>query len=149
MWPDAPPSTAGHHATTIELHLFVPGADGTHISLLQEDDGLTFAALHGTRYRTTFQVTRTGNHLTLRADVEGDGYPEFAREQFHLIIHGAQPDTIQLAEAPVRARPTGVSYCRTPAVPSPPNSPSESRIGRNIQPVCARPTRRGADAGPP
>jgi alpha-glucosidase len=103
MWPDAPPSTAGHHPATIELHLFPPGADGTHTSLLQEDDGLTFDALQGARYRTTFQVTRTGNHLTLRADVQGNGYPAFAREQFHLIVHGAQPDTIHVAGTPVRA----------------------------------------------
>ena len=73
------------------------------MSLLQEDDGLRFAALQGSRYRTTFQVTRNGNDLTVRADVDGDGYREFAREQFHLIIHGSQPDTIQLAGAPVRA----------------------------------------------
>ena len=73
------------------------------MSLLQEDDGLTFAALEGARYRTTFHVTRTGNHLTLRADVEGNGFPEFAREQFHLVVHGAQPDIIQVAGAPVRA----------------------------------------------
>ena len=47
MWPEAPPSTAGYHPTVIELHLFVPADDETHRSLLQEDDGLTFAALHG------------------------------------------------------------------------------------------------------
>jgi alpha-glucosidase len=101
MWPEAPPSTAGHHPTTIELHLFVPGTDGAHTSMLQEDDGLTFAALSGGRYRTTFRVTRTGDRLTLRAEVDGDGYPEFAREQFHLVVHGARPDSVEVAGRPV------------------------------------------------
>ena len=41
-----PPATT---RTAIELHLFVPAADGTHRSFLQEDDGLTFAARSGGR----------------------------------------------------------------------------------------------------
>src|SRR5262249_43425359 len=94
MWPEAPPSTAGHHPAAIELHLFVPLADGTHRSFLQEDDGLTFAARDGARYRTTFAVERRGDRVTLRAEVEGDGYPEFARERFVLVLHGAAPATV-------------------------------------------------------
>jgi alpha-glucosidase len=89
MWPEAPASTANHHPRAIELHLFVPLEDGTHRSFLQEDDGVTTAALHGARYRTTFEVTRRGNRVTLRGEVEGDGYPEFAREAFHVVVHGA------------------------------------------------------------
>jgi alpha-glucosidase len=102
MWPEAPPSTAGYHPSAIELHLFVPDADGTHRSLLQEDDGLTFAALEGARYRTTFEVTRSGRRLSLRADVSGDGYAEFVREAFHLVVHGATPDTVRLDGAELR-----------------------------------------------
>ena len=64
--------------------------------MLQEDDGLTFAALDGARYRTTFEVTRSGDRMTLQAEVEGDGYPEFAREAFHLVVHGADPQTVRL-----------------------------------------------------
>jgi alpha-glucosidase len=94
MWPEAPPSTAGHHPAAIELHLFVPPADGAHGSFLQEDDGLTFAARDGARYRTTFEVARRGDRVTLRAEVEGDGYPEFAREAFVLVVHGAAPATV-------------------------------------------------------
>jgi alpha-glucosidase len=94
MWPDAPPSTASHHPAAIELHLFVPPADGTHRSFLQEDDGLTFAARDGARYRTTFEVARHGDRVTLRAEVDGDGYPEFAREAFVLVVHGAAPATV-------------------------------------------------------
>jgi alpha-glucosidase len=104
MWPQAPPSTAGHHPKAIELHLFVPDGDGTHRSLLQEDDGLSFAALDGARYRTTFEVTRRGSRVTLTAEVDGHGYPEFAREAFHLVIHGAAPPTIALDGIEAQAR---------------------------------------------
>ena len=89
MWPEAPASTAGHHPRVVELHLFVPLEDGEHRSFLQEDDGETTAALDGARYRTAFAVTRRGARVTVRAEVEGDGYPEFAREGFVLVVHGA------------------------------------------------------------
>jgi alpha-glucosidase len=104
MWPTAPASAAGHHPGVVELHLFVPHADGTHHSLLQEDDGLTFAAHGGAMYRTSFEVTRVGGRVTVHAAVEGDGFPEFAREAFHLILHGAAPATVLLDgdERPVR-----------------------------------------------
>jgi alpha-glucosidase len=107
MWPDAPPSTAGYHPPVIELHLFVPNDEQIHHSMLQEDDGLTLAALDGARYRTTFDVTRRGSVVTLVAAVEGDGYPEFARTGFHLLIHGAKPETLRLdgAETAATGRP--------------------------------------------
>src|SRR3954453_3575234 len=89
MWPEAPASTAGHHPRVVELHLFVPFEDGEPRSLLQEDDGETTAALGGARYRTTFVLERRGSRVTLRAEVEGDGYPEFGREAFELVVHGA------------------------------------------------------------
>jgi alpha-glucosidase len=104
MWPDAPPSTAGYHPSSVELHLFVPERDGTHHSLLQEDDGLTLAALDGARYRTTFELARVGDHASLRALAEGTGYAEFAREAFHLVIHGATPETVRLDGADLRPR---------------------------------------------
>ncbi|HKG52159.1 MAG TPA: TIM-barrel domain-containing protein [Actinomycetales bacterium] len=103
MWAEAPPSTAGYHPSAVELHLFVPAADGTHESLLQEDDGLTFAARDGVRYRTTLEVTRSGDRVSLRGSVDGDGYPEFAREAFHLVIHGAAPETVRHDGAELRA----------------------------------------------
>ena len=96
MWPEAPDSTDGYHPAVIELHLFVPTVDGEHRSLLQEDDGLTFAADRGQRYRTELTLTRTGDLLELRADVDGEGYPEFAREAFRLVVHGAQPASVRL-----------------------------------------------------
>jgi alpha-glucosidase len=96
MWPQAPASTAGHHPAVVELHLFVPGEEGAHRSLLQEDDGLTFSALEGGCVRTTFEVTRRGERVELRADVVGEGYPEFARRELHLFVHGAAPSVVRL-----------------------------------------------------
>ena len=102
MWPEAPASTAGYHPAVIELHVFVSADDGSYRSFLQEDDGLTIAALHGARYRTTFELTRTGSRVTLRGDVDGDGYPEFARTAFHIVVHGTEPDNVRLDGAELR-----------------------------------------------
>jgi len=96
MWAEAPPSTSGHHPAVIELHVFVPRADGTHHSMLQEDDGLTFAALNGVCYRTSFEVVRAGDRVSIRAEVTGEGYPEFGRERFRLMLHGVTPATVNL-----------------------------------------------------
>jgi alpha-glucosidase len=96
MWPDAPASTAGYHPDVIELHLFLPDVDGTYRSQLQEDDGLTFAALEGARYRTAFTVSRRSALVVVTAEVEGGGYPEFARTAFHLVVHGAAPQAVRL-----------------------------------------------------
>ncbi|MEA2381134.1 MAG: alpha-glucosidase [Solirubrobacteraceae bacterium] len=105
MWPEAPASTDGYHPAAIELHLFVPDADGTRRSVLQEDDGVTPAAIEkGARYRTSFEVTRRGDRVTLRAEVEGDGYPEFARDELRLVVHGAAPAALEVDGARVEAR---------------------------------------------
>ena len=96
MWAEAPATTAGYHPKVVELHVFVPAADGSHTSMLAEDDGLTNAALDGACYRTTFTLARSGDQVTVQAKVTGDGYPEFAREQFTLVVHGAQPATATL-----------------------------------------------------
>jgi alpha-glucosidase len=101
MWPEAPDSTDGYHPDVIELHLFVPHGDGRYESLLVEDDGLTFAALEGSRLRTTLIAERAGDEVSLSAHVEGDGYPEFRREAFLLVVHGASPATIRLDGADV------------------------------------------------
>ncbi|HEV2927432.1 MAG TPA: DUF5110 domain-containing protein, partial [Propionibacteriaceae bacterium] len=101
MWADAPASTSGYHPAVLELHLFVPAADGSHHSMLQEDDGLTFAALSGARFRTDFEVARSGQTVVLRATVTGEGYPEFARERFILVLHGADPTAVRVDGAEV------------------------------------------------
>jgi alpha-glucosidase len=93
----------GHHPRVVELHLFVPDRDGTHLSFLQEDDGLTFAERDGARVRTTFEVERRSGRVTVRAEVDGSGYPEFAREAFHLVVHGAAPEVVRVDGAEVRA----------------------------------------------
>ncbi len=105
MWTEAPASTAGYRPDAIELHLFVPADDGrVHRSLLQEDDGLTYAAADGGRVRTAFVVGRDGDRVTLSAEVEGDGYPEFARGAFHLVVHGADPESVEVNGAVIGRR---------------------------------------------
>jgi alpha-glucosidase len=94
MWTEAPASTAGYQPAAIELHLFVPSAEGSYRSALQEDDGTTFAANSGARVRTTFDVTRVGRQVTVRAEVDGDGYPAFARHRFDLVVHGEVADDL-------------------------------------------------------
>ena len=101
MWPDAPASTSGHHPTTIELHVFVPLWDGTHSSRLAEDDGLTFAARDGGCYRTEVTLTRAGGRVELVASVTGEGYPEFRREAFRVVLHGAAPELLHANGADV------------------------------------------------
>jgi hypothetical protein len=71
----------------------VPASDGVYYSMLQEDDGLSFAALREARYRTRFTVERAGAEVTVKAEVSGDGYPEFRRERFVLVLHGAASET--------------------------------------------------------
>jgi alpha-glucosidase len=96
MWPEAPASTDGYHPRSIELHVFVPEADGSWTSVVQEDDGLTFAALEGGRFRTGLELTRSGGEVTLTASVDGAGYPEFARERFVLVLHGAAAPEVEV-----------------------------------------------------
>jgi alpha-glucosidase len=94
MWPEAPPSTAGFHPESIELHVFVPEVDGTYLSTLPEDDGITFDVQSGACFRTLFELTRAGPQLTLRASVEGNGYHEFARQRFDVVIHGGVVESL-------------------------------------------------------
>jgi alpha-glucosidase len=101
MWPEAPHSTNGYQPVVVELHLFVPASDGVYHSMLQEDDGLSFAALQDVRYRTNFTVARAGADLTLNADVSGHGYPEFARKRFVLVLHGTAPEEARLDDVTI------------------------------------------------
>jgi alpha-glucosidase len=91
MWPEAPPSTDGHHPEVVALHAFVPLADGSHTSTLVEDDGITCATSEGAHVRTTLTLTRTGDRITVDGSSSGDGYPEFRRRSFRLHVHGATP----------------------------------------------------------
>ncbi len=108
MWTDAPASTAGYQPDVIELHLFVPAEEGAAVrSLLQEDDGVSYAAAAGGRVRTRFAVTRVGPQVTLEAAVDGDGFPEFRRGAFRLVVHGASPATVEVNGAVIGPREEG------------------------------------------
>ncbi len=108
MWPEAPDSADGYQPEIIELHVFVPDDDGAvHTSLLQEDDGRTYAADSGARVRTAFALARAGDRLTLRGTVDGDGYPEFRRGAFHVVLHGASPSNVEVNGAVIAPRDEG------------------------------------------
>jgi alpha-glucosidase len=94
MWPEAPPSTMDYHPGAIELHTYIPSEDGVHVSRLQEDDGVTFAYRDGACYRSTMELERSGDHLTLTVETTGDGYPEFARNKFAIVFHGEAPPEV-------------------------------------------------------
>jgi len=94
MWAEAPSSTAGYRPREVELRVFLPVRDGEWTSFLQEDDGLTFAAADAARYRTTLTLTRAGGRVRIRGEVSGEGFPEFAREAFRLVVHGAVPSAL-------------------------------------------------------
>lgn len=95
LWPEVPDSTAGYHPEELQLRVFVPSTDGVFESELQEDDGLSFAASEGARYRTRFTLTRQGAQVRLRGETQGEGYPEFARRQFRIVLEGATPRTVR------------------------------------------------------
>ena len=88
LWTSSPQTTQGYFPEEIELRVIVPVEDGTTTSILHEDDGLTFAHEHGAFFRTTFQLARDGNTLTLSATVVGRGFPEFRRSRFRLSFPG-------------------------------------------------------------
>ncbi len=103
QWPEAPPSTGGYHPRVLELHVFVPSGDAVVTTRVQEDDGLTLAALEGRRRRTALHLQRSGGRVRLQAEVEGQGYPQFAREAFDVVLHGVSPEraTLDGAHVPI------------------------------------------------
>jgi alpha-glucosidase len=40
-------------------------------------------------------VERRGDTVTLRGEVDGEGYPEFRRQAFRLVLHGATPERVE------------------------------------------------------
>jgi len=85
-------TTEGYAPETIELHVYVPERNGSTVSILHEDDGLTDDYRHGAFVRTRFKLTRQGRQLTLKAQCSGDGFREFRRRELRLIFHGANLD---------------------------------------------------------
>jgi alpha-glucosidase len=96
MWPEAPLSTMDYQPRSIELHLYVPAANGVFTSQLEEDDGSTFSYRDGHRVRTSFILTRDGSELYLLAQISGEGYAEFARKEFVIVFHGQTPTQVQV-----------------------------------------------------
>jgi alpha-glucosidase len=91
MWTEAPKGTYGYYPSSIELRVFVPSIDGTHMSVLTEDDGLTFAATGSKEsfLETQITVARAGRQLTLTGLVSGNSFPEFVRKDFRINLVGA------------------------------------------------------------
>lgn len=90
MWAEVPASTHDYAPKQIELHVYVPSADGEFTSMLQEDDGLTTAAETDGFIRTEFTLSRKGKKLELKGATSGAGFDEFARESFKIVLHGAK-----------------------------------------------------------
>jgi alpha-glucosidase len=90
LWSEIPATTKGHHPESIELLLAVPEANGEWVSVLHEDDGLTFARREGACLRTRFTVRRAGGHLSLEIATEGRGYAEHRRKGFTLRLLGGE-----------------------------------------------------------
>jgi alpha-glucosidase len=96
MWPQAPQRADRYQPRSTDLHVVVPAVDGTHTSVLVEDDGVSTAAECGAFRRTVLSLRRDGHTVTVQARTCGDGYPEFVREEFVLIIRGAHPCEIRV-----------------------------------------------------
>lgn len=92
MLEQAPASTDTPAPVSVQLHVFLPDeGDAPRTSLLQEDDGVTFAAARGERVRTEFRLSRQGDVVRLEAVCSGEGFQGFARTRFEIVVHGGQP----------------------------------------------------------
>jgi alpha-glucosidase len=87
MLANAPQTTDGLAPESIELHVFVPESNGEWTSELQEDDGLTYAALKDNRVRTSIRVVRNGDSVTVAGTVSGSGFEGFARKELVVVWH--------------------------------------------------------------
>jgi alpha-glucosidase len=95
-WPTVPQTTVGFHPVLLELHLFLPEEDGNTCSWLYEDDGVSLGFSQGAYYQTEFDLSRAGRTFRLRASVSGDGYAQFRRRWFRLIVHGRVAGTVEV-----------------------------------------------------
>ena len=106
MLPDAPATTMELRPEIIELHVFVPGSDGTTESLLYEDDGWSLDHRAGAYLLTEMVVRRDGRELAVSASVSGEGYPDHRRRELVVVFHGAAED------AAVNGQPRGLENGR-------------------------------------
>ncbi len=99
----APASTMNHYPELLQLHVIVPAEDGEFQSELHEDDGISDAHMTGQFVRTSFVLRRNGDRLRVRADVAGNGFPEFQRRRFQVIFHGSAVERVEVAGIERRA----------------------------------------------
>jgi len=109
-WPEAPLSTMGYHPEVIDLHVFLPGEDGSTESTLQEDDGLTVHYQMGKYLRTDFRLTRAGKQISLVGSVRGHKFPEFRQDRFHLHLHAPPLETW----TPILLQPSSEGFATVP-----------------------------------
>ena len=102
MWADPPMTTMDYHPDAVELHVLVPREDGVTRSFLHEDDGTTFAFRDGAFRRTDFLLERSGDDITLSATVTGQGYPEFARREFVVVLGHTIGEAVAVDGTPYR-----------------------------------------------
>jgi alpha-glucosidase len=94
---EAPPSsTMGDHPEALDLHVIVPEEDGEFESILHEDDGISDAHLQGQYLRTTLTLSRVRDRVRITSKTEGDGFPEFRRRRFQLVLRGCQVDGVKI-----------------------------------------------------
>ncbi|HKO50866.1 MAG TPA: TIM-barrel domain-containing protein [Polyangiaceae bacterium] len=100
MYEQAPMSTMDHYPELLELQLIVPEEDGDTLSMLQEDDGLSHAFASGLFLRTTFNVTRRGDRVTVSWSTSGSGFPEFRRSRLRFLLRGFSGHQLELNGSP-------------------------------------------------
>lgn len=117
MLSKVPVSTMNVKPEELELHVYCPNHEREVCSLLEEDDGLTEARRNGSYLRTRFTIWRQGQTCRLEAVTEGDGFPEFQRKRFVLILHAAEIKEARLNGDVIESEPdrlvlpnTGVGF---------------------------------------
>ncbi len=107
----APPcSTMDYQPEVIELHVIVPEEDGEFESTLHEDDGLSDAHLAGQFLRTTLTLSRQHDRVRITSKTAGDGFPEFRRRRFQLVLRGCTVDKLELGGIETRVRNGRVEF---------------------------------------
>ena len=112
LWPEAPLSTMDYAPNRIELHVFLPEEDGETVSILHEDDGCTFAFKRGQFLLTKFALCRSGPQLIIRASTSGQGFAEFARNEFSVRFHGNVSE-VSLDDQPMESGESGFTIPQT------------------------------------
>ena len=110
MYEHAPSSTMDHYPELLELRVIVPDEEGETLSMLQEDDGLSNAFASGAFLRTTFNVTRRGDRVTVTLCTSGNGFREFRRSRLRIRLIGFAGDQLELNGSPIRVQNSVFDY---------------------------------------